>query len=167
VARLGHFLLSAPPAAGEHRHSVIRPTVTELHQVNVELLEMTLFLGPSARLVLQPRGQHLCFVIELTRALPPRVSRLQLAVPQVLTDGITRQLYPLAISRIDTPSCNCQRQITLNIATSITPSLSCSYTGQEGSTRGSKFNANIYLKWTAFGRNSTLMEEAAESIAGL
>jgi hypothetical protein len=68
----------------------------------------------------------------------------------VLRDSRVRR----AISRIDTPSRRCQRLITLNIATLITPS-PARLPSRTVSIRGSNLNANHPLKWVSFRRKST------------
>jgi hypothetical protein len=60
-----------------------------------------------------------------------------------------------AISRIETPSRRCQRLITLNIATLITPSPT-RLPSRTVSMRGSNFHANHPFKWIRVPCKSTV-----------
>src|SRR6266849_9768015 len=75
----------------------------------------------------------------------------------VLRDRPVRRV----ISRMVRPSRRCQRRITLNIATLITPLSPAQALSRTVSTRGSILDANYPVKWVSFRRKSTVMPSAA------
>ena len=66
--------------------------MAKLHQLAVQLLEITPLLATPGRFPLQPRRQQLGVAVLFAPAPALRIDRLQSAVRQVLPDRIARQL---------------------------------------------------------------------------
>ena len=103
------------------------------------------------RLPEQPVGQRILVVVQLAGAFAGRVGRFDGLVGQVFANRIPEQAGAGVISRIGMPSRRCQRRITLNNATSITPWCPCICFGREG----------LYV-----GQNSMQIRGAKGSILG-
>ena len=136
------LLLRLSPRPGKRRHPVIRALETQRQPdpradaAGCGVACVLCVLPPSATRSASSRTRRSCSgsCASDTSARPPPLARY---FRIVLRDSLVRR----AISRIDTPSRRCQRLMTLNIATLITPS-PARLPSRTVSIRGSNLNAN-------------------------
>jgi hypothetical protein len=90
AGNLRRFALLASPLARKRRHSVVRPPVTERHQIGEHLPQVAPLLAALARLRLQPLRQLGLESAEFADACSSRIGRLDRLRIQVLAQGVAR-----------------------------------------------------------------------------
>ena len=115
-----------PPLAGKGGHPVVGTRVAQRHQVCVHLLQVSPLLARLTRLGLEPDRQLVGEGIELARAAALRIPRFH-HPRRADTCGSCCETarYAGQSPGWTAASRRCQRLITLNNATSITPTAPC------------------------------------------